>query len=57
MESGPLFPTDAIIPVSSEDNTLEAYAEEYAALNIGAIRKRIGESSKVGILLSGGDDS
>lgn len=57
MESGPLFPTDAIIPVSSEEKTLEAYAEEYAALHIGAIRKRIGESSNVGILLSGGYDS
>ncbi|WP_300428071.1 asparagine synthetase B family protein [uncultured Parabacteroides sp.] len=57
LESNTLFPTDAVIPVLSREKTLDAYAEEYAALHAGAIRKRIGESTNVGILLSGGYDS
>lgn len=57
IEYGSLFPTDAIIPVSAGEKTLDAYAGEYAALHTRAIEKRIGESTNVGILLSGGYDS
>ncbi|WP_298552523.1 asparagine synthetase B family protein [uncultured Parabacteroides sp.] len=52
-----LYPTDVVIPVPSGEKTLDEYAEEYAALHAGAIKKRIGKSMNVGILLSGGYDS
>lgn len=57
IESYSLFFTDAIVPVSAKEKTLDEYADEYAALHAGAIRKRIGKSTNVGILLSGGYDS
>ncbi|WP_102408635.1 asparagine synthetase B family protein [Parabacteroides bouchesdurhonensis] len=51
-----LFPVDEILPASKE-KSLDEYAGEYARLHAEAIRKRIGMSSNVGILLSGGYDS
>lgn len=57
IESDYLFPTDTITPAPLKEKTLDEYADEYAALHAGAIRKRIGKSANVGILLSGGYDS
>lgn len=56
IECFPLFPTHSIEPVSGS-KTLDECADEYAALHTAAIKKRIRQSSNVGILLSGGYDS
>lgn len=53
-----LFPTDHILPIAdTQAKTLEEYSERYGILHQEAIRRRIGNSRKVGILLSGGYDS
>lgn len=53
-----LFPTDVILPVTDRQaRTLDEYSECYGLLHRQAIRRRIGNSEKVGILLSGGYDS
>jgi asparagine synthase (glutamine-hydrolysing) len=52
-----LYNTCLIEPVTSHSKTLDEYADEYASLHAEAIKKRIGQSSNVGILLSGGYDS
>ena len=51
-----IFNTDNIEPVTS-DKSLESLSEEYGYLHKEAIRRRIGDSHNVGILLSGGYDS
>lgn len=57
LESVNLYNTEQIEPVISGSKTLDEYAEEYATLHAEAIKKRIGQSTNVGILLSGGYDS
>lgn len=53
-----LFPTDnMLVPTDKPQEALEAYSERYGLLHREAIRRRIGDSRKVGILLSGGYDS
>lgn len=52
-----LFPTDQISPVINGTATLEDYAEQYGVLHREAIQRRIKNSTKVGLLLSGGYDS
>lgn len=56
LTSQSLFPTDSIIPASPQ-KSLDEYAEEYARLHSVAIQRRIGVSTNVGVLLSGGYDS
>lgn len=51
-----LYPTDGILPVQS-NKSLDEWAEEYGTLHSEAIKKRIGNNSDIGILLSGGYDS
>lgn len=51
-----LYPTDNILPARN-DKSLEELSEQYGALHIEAIKKRIGNNSNIGILLSGGYDS
>lgn len=55
-ETFPLFDTSHIEPVSS-CRSLEEYSDEYGRLHTEAIRRRIGDSRNVGVLLSGGYDS
>lgn len=57
MKIVPLYSTESITPVLHGEKTLEDYADEFASLHAAAIRKRIGQCRKVGILLSGGYDS
>ncbi|RHJ87756.1 asparagine synthetase B family protein [Parabacteroides sp. AM08-6] len=56
LECHSLYNTTLIEPATS-NKTLDECADEYAALHAEAIKKRIGQSSNVGILLSGGYDS
>lgn len=51
-----LYPTDSILPVD-EAGKLDELSEQYGVLHSEAIKKRIGTSNNVGILLSGGYDS
>lgn len=44
-------------PVTEQEPDVEAYSRRYGELHEQAIRRRIGDSSRVGILLSGGYDS
>lgn len=58
LECSSLFPVQSIEPILVSGNkVLNEYAEEYAALHVNAIKKRIKNSENVGILLSGGYDS
>lgn len=43
--------------LTEEEPDVEAYSRRYGELHVQAIRRRIGDSSRVGILLSGGYDS
>lgn len=51
-----LFDTSSITP-NFEEGNLETLSERYGDLHAKAIKRRIGESRNVGILLSGGYDS
>ena len=51
-----LYLTDDILPAQN-DKSLDELSEQYGALHIEAIKKRIGDNSNIGILLSGGYDS
>lgn len=52
----PTIPHPLIVP--QENNTdVETYSREYGKLHVQAIERRIGNSNRVGILLSGGYDS
>ena len=44
-------------PVEEKEPDVEAYSRRYGELHAQAIRRRIGDSNRVGILLSGGYDS
>lgn len=58
LECRSLFPTDSFEPVTdTSDTSLEECSERYGVLHREAIQRRIGNSRKVGILLSGGYDS
>lgn len=58
LECRSLFPTDSFGPVTDQSGTsLEEWSERYGILHREAIHRRIGNSRKVGILLSGGYDS
>lgn len=58
LECRSLFPTDSFVPVTETSGTsLEEWSERYGILHREAIERRIGNSPKVGILLSGGYDS
>lgn len=52
-----LFDTSTIEPTRDEGLELETLSRQYGELHARAIRRRIGESRNVGILLSGGYDS
>lgn len=51
-----LYPADFTLPLDGT-KTLEEVSEQYGILHAEAIKKRIGNSKNVGILLSGGYDS
>ncbi|MEG1543735.1 MAG: asparagine synthase-related protein [Tannerellaceae bacterium] len=51
-----LFDISTVVPAEGERD-LEALSEQYGQLHAAAIRRRIGSSQNVGILLSGGYDS
>ena len=51
-----LYPAGDILPARN-DKSLDELSEQYGSLHIEAIKKRIGNNSNVGILLSGGYDS
>lgn len=51
-----LFDTSSITPSTLQGNP-DTLSEQYGALHADAIRRRIGKSNNVGILLSGGYDS
>ena len=46
-----------INPGSAKRSDVELYSRQYGELHVKAIRRRIGDSQRVGILLSGGYDS
>lgn len=52
-----LFETDSIEPCMDRNADLESFSKQYGELHGQAIKRRIGESTNVGILLSGGYDS
>lgn len=52
-----LFDTDNITPYMGDCAELECFSKQYGTLHSQAIKRRIGDSRNVGILLSGGYDS
>lgn len=52
-----LFDTSGILPAEGGEEELEVLSQQYGELHQAAIRRRIGSSGNVGILLSGGYDS
>lgn len=52
-----LYPTRSIVPARPTAGSADSLADRYGELHREAIRRRIGDSRSVGILLSGGYDS
>ncbi|MCH4155129.1 MAG: asparagine synthase-related protein [Muribaculaceae bacterium] len=50
-----IFPTDYSVP--HDERSIEELSEEYGNLHVDSIKRRIGNSENVGLLLSGGYDS